>query len=243
VIVAEALQVGRAVNASRVARLAALATAGGADVHVLLTGVDRLPDDEAVPGSVGGFPATATSIVDGRGIDAVRDLLAPGTTATVVGASGSGKSSLVNALLGDETVAVGEQRGSGTGRHTTSAARLVPLPGGGMLVDTPGIRAVGMHADVDVESLAPPVLVELARTCRFGDCGHAGEPGCAVEAAIADGTLDRSDVDAWRKLEREALRERARSDARLRRELHDERMRTSRSYVKARRSGIYDKGR
>jgi ribosome biogenesis GTPase len=237
VLVAETLDPGRAVNAGRVARIAALATGGDEHVavHVVLTGVDRV--DAAQPGIVAGLPATCTSILDGRGLDELRTLLARGTTATIVGASGAGKSSLANALADADLLAVGERRDSGTGRHTTSVSRLVPLPGGALLVDTPGIRVIGMHADVDVESLAPDAVTELAGRCRFGDCRHEAEPGCAVVEAIERGELDPGSIATWRKLEREALRERARVDARLRRELHDQRMSTTRAHVKARRRG------
>jgi ribosome biogenesis GTPase len=237
VIVAETLDPGRVINEARVARIAALASGGDdrIDVHVVLTGVDRVEGEQ--PSMVAGHPSTCTSIVDGRGLDELRALLAPGVTATIVGASGAGKSSLANALAEVELLAVGERRGSGTGRHTTSVSRLVPLPGGALLVDTPGIRLVGMHADVDVESLTPDAVTELAGTCRFGDCRHESEPGCAVNDAIDRGQLDQTAITTWRKLEREALRERARVDARLRRELHDQRMSNTRAHVKARRRG------
>lgn len=238
VLVAEALDPGRHVNVARVARFVALARGGGADVHVLLTGADRLDGDAGdLPAHVAGAPALATSTVDGRGIADVRDLLPRGTTAVVVGASGAGKSSIANALMDEPLLATGGRRGSGTGRHVTSTSRLVPIPGCGLLVDSPGIRQVGMHADLDVEAFASSAVDALADGCRFGDCGHDTEPGCAVREAIDAGTIAEAELGTWRKLEREALRERARADARLRRELHDERMSRARAHVKARRRG------
>ncbi len=235
--VTEALDPGRTINSARVARFAAIARASDVDVHVLLTGVDRLDDRDSVPDQVAGEPATATSIVDGTGIDSVRALLEPGATAVVVGASGAGKSSLVNALLDEHLLAVGERRSTGTGRHTTAVSRLVPLPGGALLVDTPGVRLVGMHAGVGVTGSAPSVIEQFAGDCRFRDCRHDGEPGCAVGAAVERGDLDGSLIDDWHKLEREARYELARSDDRVRRELREQQRRRGREATRARRRG------
>ena len=247
VLVAEALEPDRRINEARIARFVALGAAGGADVRVLLTGADRLGTpvgDRAgdVPRSVAGADAIATSVVDERGLDELRDLLPLGTTATIVGASGAGKSSIANALLGAPLLAVGERRGSGTGRHTTSVSRIVPIPGGGLLVDTPGIRAVGMHGGVDPDELTPGTGVgrsigELAAACHFGDCRHDGEPGCAIVAAIDAGDLPADASATWRKLEREARYEQARVDERLRREIGTEWRRTAREVERARRRG------
>lgn len=241
-LVVEALDPGRAINASRVARFVAIAQAGDIDALVVLTHADQL-GEAPPPTSVAGVPALATSIVDGRGIEELRARLGRGITGTVVGASGAGKSSLVNALLATRLQAVTQRRGSGTGRHTTSTGLLVPLPGGGLLADTPGIRAVGMHAGVDADALAPVTVAELAGGCRFRDCRHEAEPGCAVRAAIEAGSLAADSVSAWRRLEREALREQARADERLRRELAAERMSTTRANVRARRRGEYPERR
>ena len=242
VLVAEALDPDREINAARVARFAAIAAAGDTRPHVLLTGIDRLGSDKSrVPDTVAGIPATATSIVDGHGLDELRALLEPGTTAVVVGASGAGKSSLVNALLDEPLLAVGARRSTGTGRHTTAVGRLVPLPGGAVLVDTPGVRLVGMHADAAVGWSPPDSIGAIAADCRFRDCEHAGEPGCAVAAAVDRGELSQSTVDDWHKLQREAAYELARSDARVRSELRARQRAQGRSVAKARRAGYFRK--
>lgn len=235
VLVAEALHPDRSINAGRIARLAAIARAGGADVHVLLTHGDRV--DHAPPADVGGIPALVTSIVDGRGVAELRTLLARGATATIVGASGSGKSSLVNALCGNTVQAVSETRASGTGRHTTSTSKLVPIPGGGLLADTPGVRLIGMHAQVSADSVLPADVAHMADDCRFSDCRHDGEPGCAVAAAIERGELHVDDLAAWRRLAREALREAARADSRARAELRAAHRSMGKAVTKARRRG------
>jgi ribosome biogenesis GTPase len=249
VLVAEALDPDRSINTSRIGRFVAIAAAGGVDVVVLLTGVDRLGDGDDpgsitdLPDEIAGAPVVVTSIIDGRGVNAVRDLLGAGMTATIVGASGAGKSSIANALIGEPLLAVGDRRATGTGRHTTSVSRLVPLPHGALLVDTPGIRSVGMHGDVDVASLQSTAIGELAARCRFSDCGHDSEPGCAVDAAIEAGELSEHAVSEWRKLEREARRAQARVDERVRRELNAEFMTKARGYTKARRRGEYPERR
>ena len=132
----------------------------------------------------------------GEGLGVVRSLLTPGTTAVLLGASGTGKSTLVNALLGSERQKTNDVRACDLrGRHTTVTRALLPLPGGAFLIDTPGIRVAGLwdgtgdsFADVD----------SLAANCRFADCGHDSEPGCAVRAE-----LDPERIAAWRKLQRE----------------------------------------
>ena len=145
---------------------------------------------------MGVVDALAVSPLTGEGMGALRALLSPGTTAVLLGASGTGKSTLVNALLGEQRQATNEVRSSdGRGRHTTVTRELITLPGGAQLIDTPGIRVAGLW-DGTGESFAD--VDELALQCRFGDCAHESEPGCAVRA-----TLDPERVAAWRKLQRE----------------------------------------
>lgn len=231
------------VNVGRIVRVAALARAGGCSVAVALTHADEHDDPTAaaldLAARTGIADIVPTSAPVGTGLDRITELIGSGTV-VLLGASGAGKSSLANALIGDTYLAVGARNASGTGRHTTSTARLVPLPGGGLLVDTPGIRGIGMHAGVDLDDLRPDGLDAHAANCKFGDCTHEDEPGCAVHAAIARGDLPADAVASWKRLEREARRERARFDTKVRRELHRERMKTAKAYVKARRRGEFD---
>jgi ribosome biogenesis GTPase len=139
---------------------------------------------------------------DPVGIDAVRALVGPGVTAALVGVSGAGKSTLVNALLGEDRQATASVRsGDGRGRHTTVRRELVPLPGGGLLLDSPGVRLMPVAglAEAGYSDLAA-----LAEGCRFGDCAHEAEPGCAVQAAIAAGEFDPERLEELRRLERQA---------------------------------------
>ena len=145
------------------------------------------------------------SAIDGRGIDELRAHIRPGATVAFVGSSGVGKSTLVNTIAGDEVAAVREIRADDArGRHTTSRRQLHLMPDGGLVLDTPGMRELGLwDADAGLERSFADIDA-LAATCRFSDCGHAGEPGCAVAAAIVDGDLDASRFEGWKKLEREA---------------------------------------
>lgn len=173
--------------------------------------------------------------------------LVGGGTCVLLGSSGAGKSTLANALLGEETQAVQAVRDAdGKGRHTTTTRDLLPLPGGGVLIDTPGLRGVGMW---DAESGVAQVfgeIEELARECRFHDCAHATEPGCAVRAAIEDGMLPQRRLDSYRKLLRENARIAARTDARLRAEqlrVWKRRPAQGRAAMEAKRGGDVGRGR
>ncbi|GAA2684817.1 MULTISPECIES: ribosome small subunit-dependent GTPase A [Actinosynnema] len=209
----------------RVERLLALAWESGARPVVVLTKADlggAVADVAAqVSGAAPGVPVVAVSATDGSGLDPLRAELFGGAAATavLVGPSGAGKSTLVNALLGHDALATGEVRASdGKGRHTTVRRELHALPGGGVLIDTPGLRAVGLHdADEGVRQVFAEVE-ELARSCRFADCGHVAEPGCAVLAAVADGELERRRVDSLHELRRENEWLASRTDPRLRAE-------------------------
>ena len=189
----------------RLERLLALGRAGGATAVAHLTKADLAPDlpaaVESARGVAGDAPVLAVSVRSGEGLDALSLLLKPGVTAALVGASGAGKSTLINALAGTELVTQEVRAVDGRGRHTTTGRRLVPLRSGALLLDTPGLREVGLWEQGaeelfdDVDALSP--------RCRFRDCAHADEPGCAVRAAVDGGTLDADRLEAWRKLRRE----------------------------------------
>lgn len=188
-------------NERRAERLAAIAGAGDVPVALVLTKADLDDDADATAlrlgRALGLADSIAVSVRTGEGIGTVRGLLAPGATAVLLGPSGAGKSTLVNALLGEERQAVGDVRASDRrGRHTTVTRELLGLPHGGLLIDTPGMREVGMW-DGGVDDTFEDV-VELAADCRFGDCQHDTEPDCAVRGHVAPERLA-----AWRKLARE----------------------------------------
>lgn len=194
-------------NPARVERELALAWQSEARPLVAVTKADLAPPGlvEELQARWSGADVITVSVRDGRGVDEVRQRLAPDLTAVLLGPSGAGKSSLANALLDDDRQAVGEVRsGDGRGRHTTTSRQLVCLPGGGVLIDTPGLRSLGLlGATVGVE-LAFPDLADLAAQCRFGNCSHTVEPGCAVSAAEQSGRLPPERLASFRKLQAEA---------------------------------------
>jgi ribosome biogenesis GTPase / thiamine phosphate phosphatase len=201
-------------SVARVERETVLAWDSGARPVVVLTKSDLAPPDLAarLEARLVGVDLVVTSTVTGEGVGEIAGLLAPHRTAVLLGPSGAGKSTLVNALLGEERLATGDVRaGDARGRHTTTTRELVVLPGGGVLIDTPGLRSLGLLGDEAV-SAAFGDVEELAASCRFRDCAHDGEPGCAVQAAVDDGTLDPARLESFRKLEREAAFERRRDD-------------------------------
>ncbi|WP_030177359.1 ribosome small subunit-dependent GTPase A [Spirillospora albida] len=209
----------------RVERLVALGWESGARPAVILTQADLHPDPgEAlaeVAAAAPGIDVVACSAATGDGIDTVRAVLTG--TVVLIGPSGAGKSTLGNALLGGDPaagpLATGAVRaGDGKGRHTTVRRELLPLPGGGVLIDTPGLRGVGLFDAADGLRRAFTDIEELAAACRFADCGHATEPGCAVLAAVDDGTLPARRLDSYRRLQRENDWIASRADARLRAE-------------------------
>jgi ribosome biogenesis GTPase len=205
-------------NWRRLERTLAAARASGAGPAVLLTKADLRPPGEvaaavAEAGRVAaGAPVLALSARRGDGLDEVAALLAPGATAVLVGQSGVGKSTLLNALLGEAVEATGPLAGDGRGRHTTSWRRLWRLPGGALMVDGPGIRELQLWDAGGVDA-AFAELAALAAGCRFGDCGHGAEPGCAVRAAVEAGVLDPARLESFHKLSREAAALAARHDA------------------------------
>jgi len=149
-------------------------------------------------------------------MEAVRALLGPGRTGAMVGPSGVGKSSLANALAGRPLAATGEIRGDGRGRHTTSHRELIVLPGTGCVIDTPGMRELQLWDSEEGLERAFEDVDELIAECRFSDCAHETEPGCAVRAAIAAGRLDAERFESYQKLQRELRWLEIRHDARAR---------------------------
>ncbi|MFF5455401.1 ribosome small subunit-dependent GTPase A [Streptomyces sp. NPDC012950] len=210
----------------RIERFLALAWESGAQPVVVLTKADLVPDPvglsylvedvETVAPGVRVLPLSSTT---GEGVDVLSAVVAGGTT-VLLGVSGAGKSTLANALVGEDVMSVRAARDvDGKGRHTTTTRNLFVLPGGGVLIDTPGLRGVGLwDAETGVGQVFSEIE-ELAVECRFHDCAHEAEPGCAVAAAIEDGTLPVRRLESFRKLMRENQRLVAKTDARLRNEI------------------------
>ncbi|MFJ8312753.1 MULTISPECIES: ribosome small subunit-dependent GTPase A [unclassified Streptomyces] len=210
----------------RIERFLALAWESGAQPLVVLTKADLVPDPtglsylvQDVETSAPGVQVLPVSSATGGGVDILAAVVAGGTS-VLLGQSGAGKSTLANALLGEEVMAVQAAREvDGKGRHTTTTRNLLVLDGGGVLIDTPGLRGVGLY---DAESGVGQVFAEieeLAADCRFHDCAHEAEPGCAVLGAIEDGSLPERRLESYRKLMRENQRIVAKTDARLRAEI------------------------
>src|SRR5487761_1462923 len=201
----------RELSLPRIERFLALAWESGATPVLVLTKADLLP-----PGAAGSVLTAAAAVAPGADVhlvsaltgDGVADLgrrLGPGRTAALIGSSGAGKSSLLNALAGKDVAATMAVRDAdGKGRHTTAWRELVVLDGGGAVIDTPGLRGLGMWLDEGGLDAAFADIAALAADCRFSDCRHDTEPGCAVTAAIEAGSLAARRLASYRKLEREA---------------------------------------
>jgi ribosome biogenesis GTPase len=199
------------VKPRRIERTLAAVRASGAEPIVLLTKIDLLDlaeDRDAVLDeartAAGAAPVLPVSSATGEGVDAVRAVLAPGRTAVFVGASGAGKSTLVNALLGAAVQDTEEVRArDARGRHRTTGRTLFLVPGGGAVIDGPGVRELKVWDPEGIEAVYDDVA-EHAAACRFRDCRHEGEPGCAVRAAVEEGRLDPERLAGLQKLEAEA---------------------------------------
>lgn len=209
-------------NLGRLERLLTLAWESGATPVVLLTKADLSADPAAdraeAAGAAPGVEVIAASAIDGQGLADVRATLPAGRTGALIGPSGSGKSSLVNALAGEHALATSDLRADGKGRHTSTARELVPMPWGALLLDTPGLRGVQLWDAADGIEQTFSDIESLAARCRFADCSHHGEPGCAVAAAVVDGTLPARRLDSYERLLREQAWLTGRYDARLRAE-------------------------
>jgi ribosome biogenesis GTPase len=195
------------VNLRRIERYLTLAWESGATPLVVLTKSDLAENPDAEVASVRtvapGVEVLAISTVTGAGLGELRARLAPGVTAVLLGSSGVGKSTLVNALLGAERQRTADVRDDGAGRHTTTHRELLELPGGASLIDTPGMRELQLWSASDGFESAFDDIASLAADCRFRDCAHESEPDCAVRAAVARGSLDESRLASWRDLRRE----------------------------------------
>ncbi len=196
----------REISARRVEHFLAVAWNSGAQPVVVLTKADL---NETTPERIAevervavGCPFHVTSAVTGEGIDELATHLDGDRTAVILGSSGVGKSTLVNALLGEERLATQPTRADDVGRHTTTHRELVLLPRGGMLIDTPGLREIGVWSTAGTDTLYEDVT-NLASECHFSNCTHRSEPGCAVKAAIQSGDLDAEHLRVYEKLERE----------------------------------------
>ena len=193
-------------NLRRLERYLAAAWDSGAQPTVVLTKIDLVEDPaalvELVQAVSPGATVQAVSNVTGEGVEAVRALIGPGCTAALLGSSGVGKSSLVNRLLGRDRQSVAGVRADGRGRHTTTARELLALPGGGLVLDTPGMRLITPADDAGLDAAFSDIQT-LAAACRFTDCLHRAEPGCAVRAAVEQGLLEADRLEGWDKLRRE----------------------------------------
>jgi ribosome biogenesis GTPase len=210
-------------NLRSLERYLAVGWESGASPEIVLTKSDLAEELDAAVASVGGVtfgvPLWAVSVEDPDAIDALRSSLAVGETVALLGPSGAGKSTLINRLADMELAQTGEVRpGDRKGRHTTTNRQLFPIHGGALLLDTPGMRELRI---LDVEEgleRAFPEIEELSAACRFRDCSHSSEPGCAVLAAVEAGELDPDRLASYRKLEAEAAYERRRIDPQARAE-------------------------
>jgi len=207
VFIVEAVE--RGPNPRRIERAVALAWDAGATPVIVVTKIDLIDDREtAVEKAREGAPfadIAALSAVDGSGVDELLEYLPPGSTAVLLGPSGVGKSTLTNRLLGEERLAVSHVReGDAKGRHTTTHRELVVLPSGGCLIDTPGIRELGLWLGAEAVDSAFPEIEAAAENCRFRDCRHMDEPGCSVVEAVEAEEIDGKRLASYHRLQREA---------------------------------------
>jgi len=209
-------------NPRRIERALVLAWESGAEPVVLLNKADLCADVEArraeTEAAAPGVPVRVIAAKPGEGLEALEPWLQPGRTVALLGSSGVGKSTLVNRLLGEDrqktrAVRESDQRG----RHTTTHRELVILPGGGLLVDTPGLREIQLWASEEGLASAFGDVETLAPACRFRDCAHDSEPGCAVQAAVASGELSEERLASYRKLRAELRSLEIRNDPELQR--------------------------
>ncbi|MEZ4427097.1 MAG: ribosome small subunit-dependent GTPase A [Nannocystaceae bacterium] len=198
---------GRDLNLRRIERYLTAVWDGGAEPVVVLNKVDLVEDITPLRATLEavalGVTILCVSASSGVGMAALAERVTPGVTIGFVGSSGVGKSTLINHLAGARAQETGALRGDGKGRHTTTRRELVVLPGGGVLIDTPGMREFGLLDDDGGLDTTFSDVAALAEACRFRDCQHGAEPGCAVQAALADGALDPARLRSYLALQRE----------------------------------------
>jgi ribosome biogenesis GTPase len=195
-------------NVRRIERYVTVAWDSGATPAIVLNKADICPEVEAWTKQVEeialGVSVHPVSATEQQGLDALQQYLGRGRTVAMLGSSGVGKSSLINALLGAERLLTREVREDDSrGRHTTTWRELIFLPGGAMVIDTPGMRELQLWADEEALEGAFDDIAALGAQCRFRDCRHAGEPGCAIKGAIADGSLDADRYESYVRLQKE----------------------------------------
>jgi ribosome biogenesis GTPase len=210
-------------NPRRTERYVAMAREGGVTPVVVLTKADLADDRVALDaararasGAAPGVPFHAVSALTGQGLADLGVYFEGQRTVALLGSSGVGKSTLINRLLGREAQRVSDVRGDGRGRHTTTHRALIPRPGGGLLIDTPGMRELALWGGDEGVQAAFPEVEDFAVGCRFGDCSHTSEPGCAVRAAVLDGALPADRLGSYHKLRGEVRYLEARQDAQAR---------------------------
>lgn len=208
------------VNLRRIERYLTIAWQSGALPVVVLTKSDMTQHARAMREDLdsvaAGTPVVVTSSVTGEGIGELTQHLQPARTGVLLGPSGAGKSTLINVIVGEDVMPTREIHRSGEGRHVTSHRQLFLLPAGGMIIDTPGLREAKLWEGEGALGNVFADIEELALRCRFNDCAHGTEPGCAIKEGLADGTVDGGRFQSYRKLQRELRAAAVRTDARLR---------------------------
>jgi len=224
-------------NPRRLERYLAAVWEGGAKPVLVLTKTDLADDAEAARRSIehltGRIPVHGVSALSGDGLEELDRYLRPGETLALVGSSGVGKSTLVNHWLGQEAQDVSAVRADGKGRHTTSHRQIFVLPSGALVIDTPGMRELGLWADNEGLEESYGDVEELAALCRFRDCRHQSEPGCAVKAAVESGDLSIARLEGYMRLKVELGQLSARRDEQARREERGRERRLSREIKRA----------
>jgi ribosome biogenesis GTPase len=206
-------------NDRRLERYLTLAWASGASPVIVLNKADLCPDPttaaEPIEAAAPGVAVHVVSALSGLGLEGLEAYFRDGATVALLGSSGVGKSTLSNRLVGRDAQATQAVRDDGKGRHTTTRRELIARPGGGLVVDTPGLRELQLWEGAEGVPTAFAEVEDLAARCRFSDCAHEGEPGCAVRAAVADGSLPAERLASYRKLRGEVRHLEARQDKRL----------------------------